>query len=161
LGDLNADLIRDHLERDRGNGVRSRKARLAVIRSFLKYTAHQDHAALAAKVIRTVRPAKASTSQVIWALDRNKAEAGKIAHSSLDWFGSSFLDIGKCQIAGHAIGTHAVVFDRLMGDGDRLRLQQGQCRNVIDDNALEFSELIITLLFIVLDCRSAAGSDEP
>ncbi len=50
LGDLDASLILgflDHLERDRGNSVRSRNARLSAIRSFLKYAAHQDLSSLA------------------------------------------------------------------------------------------------------------------
>ena len=49
LSDLDAKLILsflDHLERERGNSVRSRNARLAAIRSFLKYAAHQDLTAL-------------------------------------------------------------------------------------------------------------------
>ena len=36
----------DHLERDRHNGARSRNARLAALRSFLKYAAHHDISAL-------------------------------------------------------------------------------------------------------------------
>ena len=49
LADLDAGLVLaflDHLERDRNNGVRSRNARLAAIRSFLKYAAHHDICAL-------------------------------------------------------------------------------------------------------------------
>jgi site-specific recombinase XerD len=36
----------DHLERDRGNTVRSRNARLAALRAFLKFAAHRDVSAL-------------------------------------------------------------------------------------------------------------------
>ena len=36
----------DHLERDRGNAVRSRNARLAALRAFLKFAAHRDVGAL-------------------------------------------------------------------------------------------------------------------
>src|SRR5258708_20352180 len=49
LADLDATLVLaflDHLERDRGNGARTRNARLAAIRSFLGYAAHHDLAAL-------------------------------------------------------------------------------------------------------------------
>jgi site-specific recombinase XerD len=49
LVDLDADLVLaflDHLERDRKNGARSRNARLAALRSFLKYAAHHDLSAL-------------------------------------------------------------------------------------------------------------------
>ncbi len=50
LVDLDAPLILsflDHLEKDRANGARSRNARLAALRSFLKYAAHYDLTALA------------------------------------------------------------------------------------------------------------------
>ena len=50
LRDLDATLILgflDHLERNRGNSVRSRNARLSAIRSFLKYAAHHDLSTLA------------------------------------------------------------------------------------------------------------------
>jgi integrase/recombinase XerD len=49
LEDLNAKLILaflDHLEADRKNCARSRNARLAALRSFLKYAAHHDISAL-------------------------------------------------------------------------------------------------------------------
>ena len=43
----------DHLERDRGNSVRTRNARLAAIRSFFRYAAlcHPEHAGLIARVL--------------------------------------------------------------------------------------------------------------
>ena len=49
LVDLDARLILsflDHLEKNRNNGARSRNARLAALRSFLKYAAHYDLTAL-------------------------------------------------------------------------------------------------------------------
>lgn len=49
LVDLDSELVLaflDHLERDRKNGARSRNARLAALRSFLKYAAHHDLSAL-------------------------------------------------------------------------------------------------------------------
>jgi integrase/recombinase XerD len=49
LVDLDAKFVLaflDHLERDRKNGARSRNARLAALRSFLKYAAHHDLSAL-------------------------------------------------------------------------------------------------------------------
>jgi len=49
LADLDAPFILDfldHLEKERQNSVRSRNHRLATIRSFLKYAAHQDPTAL-------------------------------------------------------------------------------------------------------------------
>ncbi len=49
LADLDAKLILaflDHLQKERNNGARSRNARLAAIRSFLRYAAHHDISAL-------------------------------------------------------------------------------------------------------------------
>jgi len=49
LADLDAPLILgflDHLEKERGNCVRSRNLRLVAIRSFLRYAAHRDPTAL-------------------------------------------------------------------------------------------------------------------
>lgn len=49
LADLTPALILaflDHLENDRHNGVRSRNARLAALRTFLKFAAHKDVTAL-------------------------------------------------------------------------------------------------------------------
>ncbi len=56
LADLDAALIAaflDHLERERGNGVRTRNARLAAIHSFFRFAAlrHPEHAALIARVL--------------------------------------------------------------------------------------------------------------
>lgn len=49
LSDITPELIiafLDHLERQRNNAVRSRNARLAALRSFLKFAAHRDVASL-------------------------------------------------------------------------------------------------------------------
>lgn len=49
LAEITPDLIMaflDHLERDRHNSVRSRNARLAALRSFLKFAAHRDVSSL-------------------------------------------------------------------------------------------------------------------
>ena len=49
LANITPDLIMaflDHLERDRHNSVRSRNARLAALRSFLKFAAHRDVSSL-------------------------------------------------------------------------------------------------------------------
>ena len=49
LADITPELILaflDHLERQRHNSVRSRNARLAALRSFLKFAAHRDMASL-------------------------------------------------------------------------------------------------------------------
>ncbi len=43
----------DHLEADRGNGARTRNARLAAVRSLFRYAAlrHPEHAALIQQVL--------------------------------------------------------------------------------------------------------------
>ena len=49
LADITPDMITsflDHLERERHNSVRSRNARLAALRSFLKFAAHHDVSSL-------------------------------------------------------------------------------------------------------------------
>ena len=49
LADITPDLITtflDHLERQRHNSVGSRNARLAALRSFLKFAAHRDVSSL-------------------------------------------------------------------------------------------------------------------
>ncbi len=56
LADLDAPLVGaflDHLEHERGNGVRTRNARLAAIRSLFRYSAlrHPEHAAVIARVL--------------------------------------------------------------------------------------------------------------
>ncbi len=56
IGDLDAPLVGaflDHLEHQRGNGVRTRNARLAAIRSLFRYLAlrHPEHAAVIARVL--------------------------------------------------------------------------------------------------------------
>jgi len=56
IDDLDAPLVGaflDHLEQDRGNGVRTRNARLAAIRSLFRYLAlrHPDHAAVIERVL--------------------------------------------------------------------------------------------------------------
>lgn len=56
LADLDASLVGaflEHLERERGNGVRTRNARLAAIRSLFRYAAlrHPEHAELIGRVL--------------------------------------------------------------------------------------------------------------
>ncbi len=49
LADINPELLAaflDHLEKDRNNSVRTRNARLAAVRSFLKFAARRDIASL-------------------------------------------------------------------------------------------------------------------
>jgi len=56
IGDLDALVIGaflDHLERDRGNGVRTRNARLAAVHALFQFAAlrHPEHAAVIARVL--------------------------------------------------------------------------------------------------------------
>jgi site-specific recombinase XerD len=49
LADITSELIlafRDHLEHERHNAVRSRNARLAALRAFLKFASHRDVSSL-------------------------------------------------------------------------------------------------------------------
>ncbi|WP_010165166.1 tyrosine-type recombinase/integrase [Sphingomonas sp. PAMC 26617] len=78
LADLEATLILaflDHLERERGNTVRSRNARLSAIRAFLKYAAHQDLTALATIEHALAVPQKRCDKAVLGFLTRPEMEA--------------------------------------------------------------------------------------
>lgn len=65
----------DHLERERGNSIRSRNARLAAIRSLFGYAAlrHPEHAADIARVLAI--PAKRGDQTIVTFLTRDEAEA--------------------------------------------------------------------------------------
>lgn len=90
LGDLDARLILgflDHLEKDRKNGARSRNARLAALRSFLKYAAHYDLTAL--PVIEQVLaiPMKRFDRPVLGFLSRQEMQAILEAPDPRTWAG--------------------------------------------------------------------------
>ncbi len=90
LGDLDAELILgflDHLERERGNSVRSRNARLAAIRSFLKYAAHHDLTALATIERSLSIPQKRCDKAVLGFLTRPEMEAIIAAPDRRSWVG--------------------------------------------------------------------------
>lgn len=61
----------DHLERDRGNGVRTRNARLAAIRSLFRYAAlrHPEHAESIGRVL-AIPPKRFARSLVTFLTDR-------------------------------------------------------------------------------------------
>jgi site-specific recombinase XerD len=70
IDDLDAPLIGaflDHLEHDRKNGVRTRNARLAAIRSLFRYAAlrHPEHAATIARVL-AIPPKRFERRLVTW-----------------------------------------------------------------------------------------------
>jgi site-specific recombinase XerD len=90
LVDLDASLILsflDHLEKERNNGARSRNARLAALRSFLKYAAHHDLAAL--HVIEQVLaiPMKRFDRPVLGFLSRQEMKAILEAPDPRTWAG--------------------------------------------------------------------------
>jgi len=90
LGDLDTEMILsflDHLERDRGNCVRSRNARLAAIRSFLKYAAHQDVTAIATIERTLAVPQKRCDKAVLGFLTRPEMEAIIAAPDRTTWVG--------------------------------------------------------------------------
>jgi integrase/recombinase XerD len=70
LADLDAPLIGaflDHLEKDRGNGARTRNARLAAIHSLFRYAAlhHPEHAEAIARVL-AIPPKRHDKALVTW-----------------------------------------------------------------------------------------------
>jgi site-specific recombinase XerD len=90
MADLNASLILgflDHLERDRNNCARSRNARLAAIRSFLKYAAHHDLTSLATIEHSLAIPTKRHDKHVLGFLTRPEMEAIIAAPDPRSWVG--------------------------------------------------------------------------
>lgn len=88
LADLDAPLLLaflDHLEQDRGNCVRSRNARLAAVRSFLRYASFQDPAAL--PVIQRVLaiPVKRFDRPLLGFLSRDEVQAILCAADRTAW----------------------------------------------------------------------------
>ena len=90
LTDLDARLILsflDHLERDRNNGARSRNARLAALRSFLKYAAHNDLTALPVIEQALAIPMKRFDRPVLGFLSRQEMQAIIEAPDPRTWAG--------------------------------------------------------------------------
>jgi integrase/recombinase XerD len=90
LRDLDATLILgflDHLERNRGNSVRSRNARLSAIRSFLKYAAHHDLSTLATIEHGLAIPSKRHDKPVLGFLTKPEMEAIIAAPDQRSWVG--------------------------------------------------------------------------
>lgn len=88
LADITPDLIMaflDHLERVRHNSVRSRNARLAALRSFLKFAAHRDVASLQVIEHALGVPAKRAEHPMIGYLSREEMLA-VIGTSGGTWF---------------------------------------------------------------------------
>jgi integrase/recombinase XerD len=90
VADLDAAFVAgflNHLERDRGNSVRTRNARLAAIRSFFRYAAlcHPEHAALIARVLAI--PAKKAERNELCYLSQPEADALLAAPDRDTWTG--------------------------------------------------------------------------
>jgi integrase/recombinase XerD len=90
MTDLDAKLILaflDHLEKDRKNTVRSRNARLAALRSFLKYAAHHDFTALAVIEQALSIPMKRFEKPLLGFLTRQEMRAILEAPDATTWAG--------------------------------------------------------------------------
>jgi site-specific recombinase XerD len=88
--DLDAPLIGaflDHLEGERGNGVRTRNSRLAAIHSMYRFAAlsHPEHAALIQRVLAI--PTKRGIRTDVSFLDRNEIDALLAAPDRTRWIG--------------------------------------------------------------------------
>ena len=90
LVDLDFELVLaflDHLERDRKNGARSRNARLAALRSFLKYPAHYDLSALGVIEQALAVPMKRFDRPMLGFLARQEMQAILDAPDTATWAG--------------------------------------------------------------------------
>lgn len=90
LSDLDATLIAsflDHLERERGNGVRTRNARLAAIHSLYRFAAfrHPEHAALIERVLAI--PPKRFDRALVTFLTRPEIDGLLAAPNRSTWTG--------------------------------------------------------------------------
>ena len=90
LADLDTKLILgflDHLEKARNNTVRSRNARLAALRSFLKFAAHHDLSALAVIEQALAVPMKKFDRPMLGFLTRPEMQAVLDAPDPVSWAG--------------------------------------------------------------------------
>jgi integrase/recombinase XerD len=90
IADLDAPLVGDfldHLEHDRGNGPRTRNARLAAIRSMFAYAAlrHPEHAETIARVLAI--PAKKFDRALVTWLTEREVDALLTAPDKTTWAG--------------------------------------------------------------------------
>jgi site-specific recombinase XerD len=88
--DLDAPFILaflDHLERERGNSIRTRNARLTAIRSFLHYVAHQDPISLPMISRVLAIPTKRFDQPVLGFLSRLEVDALLAAPDRSTWSG--------------------------------------------------------------------------
>jgi len=90
LTDLDAPLVLaflDHLEKDRKNSIRSRNARLAALRSFLRYAALKDPESLASIQRTLAIPIKRCSRPLLGFLSREEVQAIIDAPDLSTWAG--------------------------------------------------------------------------
>jgi integrase/recombinase XerD len=90
LAELDASLILaflDHLERDRGNSIRSRNARLAALRSFFRYAASRDPVNLPTIQRVLAIPTKRHDQPLLGYLTREEVSALQKAFDLTSWSG--------------------------------------------------------------------------
>jgi len=90
LADINADLtlkFLNYLEKERGNCTQTRNARLAAIRSFMKYAALRDPGSLANAESLLAIPLKRSERRLVGYLSREEMDAILKAPSPSTWSG--------------------------------------------------------------------------
>lgn len=122
LEDLNPSLIigfLDHLESERKNSVRSRNARLAAVRSFLKYAALRDPASLPVIQSALAIPMKRFDRQVFGFLTHEEIEALLAVPDLSTWSGqrdhamlSTFYNTGARVSEITALHVSDVTLDR-------------------------------------------------
>ncbi len=137
LEDLNPSLIvgfLDHLEAERKNSVRSRNARLAAIRSFLKYAALRDPTSLPVIQRALAIPMKRFDREVLGFLNHEEIEALLTVPDLSTWSGqrdhamlSTFYNTGARVSEITALNVSDVTLDRshtvlLHGKGRKERI---------------------------------------
>jgi integrase/recombinase XerD len=88
--DIDAELVAaflDHLEKARGNSVRTRNARLAAIRSFFKYVALQEPSVSATCQRILAMPTKKADRKIVTSLTRPEVDALLAAPDRDTWLG--------------------------------------------------------------------------
>lgn len=90
LAEIDAPLVSaflDHLEHRRGNGARTRNARLAAIHSFFRYAILEEpgHAAICQRVLAI--PTKRTDRRLVTSLDRAEIEAVLAQPDRTTWLG--------------------------------------------------------------------------
>jgi site-specific recombinase XerD len=90
LADIDAPFVSaflDHLERQRGNGARTRNARLAAIHSFFRFAILEEpgHAGICQRVLAI--PSKRTERRLVTSLDRTEIEAVLAQPDRTTWLG--------------------------------------------------------------------------